>query len=437
MQNFTRNTLIWTMGLLAGVMLALGYSVHADRQSGTNGSIPLEDIRSLSEVFGKIKDNYVEDVPDKDLLENAIRGMLGGLDPHSTYLDKSAFQELRVGTSGEFGGLGIVVGMEDGFVKVISPIDDTPAQRAGIKAGDLIIRLDDKPVKGMGLDDAVKRMRGKPGTKIDLVIVREGQEKPLNFTVTRDKIRVKSVRARTLEKGFGYVRISQFQERSSNDMRKAINDLKKENDGALKGLILDLRNNPGGLLDAAVEISDTFLTKGNIVSVKGRDERSEIRHAATPNDLLKNAPLVVLVNGGSASASEIVAGALQDHKRAIIMGEKSFGKGSVQTVVPLGNNTAIKLTTARYYTPSGRSIQAKGIEPDIVLDNLKLTENKQDDLKPIKEIDLEGHLENDNEKSAKKDGKDAKAKRISLANEDYALYEALNILKGLYLLSNR
>jgi carboxyl-terminal processing protease len=437
MQNFTRNTLIWTMGLLAGVMLALGYSVHADRQSGSNGSIPLEDIRSLSEVFGKIKDNYVEDVPDKDLLENAIRGMLGGLDPHSTYLDKSAFQELRVGTSGEFGGLGIVVGMEDGFVKVISPIDDTPAQRAGIKAGDLIIRLDDKPVKGMGLDDAVKRMRGKPGTKIDLVIVREGQEKPLNFTVTRDKIRVKSVRARTLEKGFGYVRVSQFQERSSNDMRKAINDLKKENGGTLKGLILDLRNNPGGLLDAAVEISDTFLTKGNIVSVKGRDERSEIRHAATPNDLLKDAPLVVLVNGGSASASEIVAGALQDHKRAIIMGEKSFGKGSVQTVVPLGNNTAIKLTTARYYTPSGRSIQAKGIEPDIVLDNLKLSENKQDDLKPIKEIDLEGHLESDNESAAKKDGKDAKAKRISLANEDYALYEALNILKGLYLLSNR
>jgi carboxyl-terminal processing protease len=437
MQNFTRNTLIWTMGLLAGVMLALGYSVHADRQSGANGSIPLEDIRSLSEVFGKIKDNYVEDVPDKDLLENAIRGMLSGLDPHSTYLDKSAFQELRVGTTGEFGGLGIVVGMEDGFVKVISPIDDTPAERAGIKAGDLIIRLDDKPVKGMSLDDAVKRMRGKPGTKIDLVIVREGQEKPLNFSVVRDKIRVKSVRSRTLDPGFGYVRISQFQERTSSDMRKAINELKKENNGALKGLILDLRNNPGGLLDAAVEVSDTFLTKGNIVSVKGRDIRNEIRHTATPNDLLKDAPLVVLVNGGSASASEIVAGALQDHKRAIIMGEKSFGKGSVQTVVPLGNNTAIKLTTARYYTPSGRSIQAKGIEPDIVLDNLKLTENKQDDLKPIKEVDLEGHLENGDESGGKKDGKDAKAKRMSLANEDYALYEALNILKGLYLLSNR
>ena len=437
MQNFTRNTLIWTMGLLAGVMLALGYSVHADKQTKTNGSIPLEDIRSLSEVFGKIKDNYVEDVSDKELLENAIRGMLSGLDPHSTYLDKSAFQELRVGTTGEFGGLGIVVGMEDGFVKVISPIDETPAQRAGIRAGDLIIRLDEKPVKGMSLDDAVKRMRGKPGTKIELVIVREGEEKPLNFSVVRDKIRVKSIKHRTLEKGFGYLRISQFQERSSADMRKAISNLKKENGGTLKGLILDLRNNPGGLLDAAVEVSDTFLTKGNIVSVKGRDNRSEVKHTATPNDMLKGAPMVVLVNGGSASASEIVAGALQDHKRAIIMGEKSFGKGSVQTVVPLGNNTAIKLTTARYYTPSGRSIQAKGIEPDIVLDDLKLAENKKTDLKPIKEADLEGHLENDKDKSARKDAKDAKSQRISLANEDYALYEALNILKGLHLLSQQ
>jgi len=437
MQNFTRNTLIWTLGLLAGVMLALGYSVHADKQSHPNGSIPLEDIRSLSEVFGKIKDNYVEEVSDKELLENAIRGMLSGLDPHSTYLDKSAFQELRVGTTGEFGGLGIVVGMEDGFVKVISPIDDTPAQRAGIKAGDLIIRLDEKPVKGMSLDDAVKMMRGKPGTKIGLVIVREGEEKPLNFTVVRDKIRVKSIKARTLENGFGYLRITQFQERSSADMRKAIDNLKKENGGSLKGLILDLRNNPGGLLDAAVEVSDTFITKGNIVSVKGRDDSSEIKHTATPSDLLKGAPMVVLVNGGSASASEIVAGALQDHKRAIIMGEKSFGKGSVQTVVPLGNNTAIKLTTARYYTPSGRSIQAKGIEPDIVLDDLKLAENKQSDIKPIKEVDLAGHLENDNEKSGKKDTRDAKEKRISLANEDYALYEALNILKGLYLLSTK
>jgi len=438
MKNFTQNTLIWSLGLLAGVMLALGYSVHAGKQQASNqASIPLEDIRSLSEVFGKIKDNYVEEVTDKDLLENAIRGMLSGLDPHSTYLDKDAFQDLRVGTSGEFGGLGIVVGMEDGFVKVISPIDDTPAQRAGIKAGDLIIRLDKKPVKGMSLDDAVKIMRGKPGSKIDLLVVREGLEKPLSVSVVRDKIRVKSVKQKVLEKGFGYVRVSQFQERSSADLRKAINKLKKESGGKLKGLVLDLRNNPGGLLTAAVEISDIFLTKGKIVSVKGRDDDSEQSHTATPSDMLKGAPIVVLVNGGSASASEIVAGALQDHKRAIIMGSKSFGKGSVQTVVPLGNNTAIKLTTARYYTPSGRSIQAKGIEPDIVLEELTVAAKKEKGIKPIKEADLEGHLENGEKKASESEPKEDKAKSTSLANEDYALYEALNLLKGLYLLSER
>lgn len=439
MKNFTQNTLIWSLGLLAGIMLALGYSVHAGKQqSNGTASIPLEDIRSLSEVFGKIKDNYVEEVTDKSLLENAIRGMLSGLDPHSTYLDKDAFQDLRVGTSGEFGGLGIVVGMEDGFVKVISPIDDTPAQRAGIKAGDLIIRLDKKPVKGMSLDDAVKLMRGKPGSKIDLLVVREGLEKPLNVAVVRDKIRVKSVKQRMLEDGFGYVRVTQFQERSSADLRKAISKLKKESGGKLKGLVFDLRNNPGGLLTAAVEISDIFLTKGKIVSVKGRDSNNEQSHAATPDDMLKGAPVVVLINGGSASASEIVAGALQDQKRAIIMGSKSFGKGSVQTVVPLGNNTAIKLTTARYYTPSGRSIQAKGIEPDIVLEELTVAAKKEKGIKPIKEADLEGHLENGDKKKEVTTGlKDDKEKHISLANEDYALYEALNILKGMSFLSER
>lgn len=437
MNNFTRNALIGALGMLMGVMLALGVGVHAEREGKEERSIPLEDIRSLSEVFGKIKENYVEEVTDKTLLENAIRGMLSGLDPHSTYLDKEAFQELRVGTTGEFGGLGIVVGMEDGFVKVISPIDDTPAQRAGIKTGDLIIRLDSKPVKGMSLDEAVKLMRGKPGTTIDLLVVREGEEKPLPFTLTRDKIRVKSVKSRTLEEGFGYVRISQFQERTAADMRKAISQLKEESKGKLKGMILDLRNNPGGLLDSAVDVSDTFLTEGKIVSVRGRDGANESTHSATPGDMLKGAPMIVLVNGGSASASEIVSGALQDNKRAIVMGNKTFGKGSVQTVVPLGNNTAIKLTTARYYTPSGRSIQAKGIEPDIALDNLKVAETKPESAVAIKEADLEGHLMND--KDDKKDDKkgEDKQKRVSLANEDYALYEALNMLKGLALLSER
>jgi carboxyl-terminal processing protease len=437
MNNFTRNTLILSTGLIAGIMLAIGIGVRAERDNSQVQSIPVEDIRSLTEVFGKIKDNYVEEVSDKVLLENAIRGMLTGLDPHSTYLDKEAFQELRVGTTGEFGGLGIVVGMEDGFVKVISPIDDTPAQRAGIKAGDLIIRLDDKPVKGMSLDDAVKIMRGRPGTSIDLLIVRGGQDKPLSFKVTRDKIRVQSVKNKTLEEGFGYVRVTQFQERSSSDLKKQISKLKKENDGKLKGIVLDLRNNPGGLLDAAVEISDIFITKGRIVSVKGRDSENEVVHSANPDDMLNGAPIVVLVNGGSASASEIVAGALQDHKRAIIMGTKTFGKGSVQTVVPLGNNTAIKLTTARYYTPSGRSIQAKGIDPDIVVRNLKVSSNGEEAIGQVKEADLQGHLQNgdEGEESGTESDSGKGGKEKSLANEDYALYEALNLLKGLTLLN--
>jgi carboxyl-terminal processing protease len=437
MSNFLRNTLIGTLGMLMGVMLALGVGVHAERgTANTDRTIPMQDIRALSEVFGKIKENYVEPVKDKTLLDNAIRGMLAGLDPHSTYLDKEAFQELRVGTTGEFGGLGIVVGMEDGFVKVISPIDDTPAQRAGIKTGDLIIRLDNKPVKGMSLDDAVKLMRGKPGTSIQLLVVRVGQEKPLTFTLTRDRIRVQSVKSRTLEDGYGYIRISQFQERTSADMRKAITKLKKENKGKLKGLILDLRNNPGGLLDAAVDVADTFITSGTIVSVRGRNSENDVTHTATPNDMLKGAPMIVLVNGGSASASEIVSGALQDQKRAIIMGSKTFGKGSVQTVVPLGNDTAIKLTTARYYTPSGRSIQAEGIEPDIKLDDLKLSENKQQGTAPIKEADLEGHLANDKDtKPVVK--KDDKKERVDLAKEDYALYEALHVLQGMAFLGQR
>ncbi|MDH5408650.1 MAG: S41 family peptidase [Gammaproteobacteria bacterium] len=432
MNSFTRKFLLVFAGLVLGVMIGVGQSVSAKRAN----TLPLEDIRTLSEVFGKIKDNYVEDIPDKTLLENAIRGMLTGLDPHSSYLDQSSFKELRVGTSGEFGGLGIVVGMQDGFVKVISPIDDTPAQKAGIKAGDLIIRLGDTPVKGMSLDEAVKIMRGKPGTEIKLMIVREGEDKPLEIPVKRDKIRVKSVRSKELDKGYGYVRISQFQQRTTKDLRKAISKLTKDNKGKLKGLVLDLRNNPGGLLDSAVTVSDTFLTKGGIVSVKGRTKSDQLSHKATPLDMTKGAPIVVLVNAGSASASEIVAGALQDHKRAVIMGEKTFGKGSVQTVVPLGNQTAIKLTTARYYTPLGRSIQAKGIEPDIVLDNLKVSENGKN-FDRIKEADLKKHLENDTDKKSKEnDAKNARNARINLAKEDYALYEALNLLKGLHLLNS-
>ena len=433
----TRNSLILGFGLILGVMLAVGQGVLAERENSrhTAQSIPLDDIRSLSEVFGKIKQNYVEEVKDKDLLENAIRGLLSGLDPHSAYLDKKAFTDLREGTSGEFGGLGIVVGMEDGFVKVISPIDDTPAEKAGVKSGDLVIRLDDKNVKGMSLEDAVNIMRGKPDTDILLTIVRTGETKPLKIKITRDIIKVQSVRSKTLDKGFGYIRVSAFQERTGSDLRKAISKLKKENNKKLKGLVLDLRNNPGGLLTAAIEVSDAFLETGVVVSIKGRDQANNLAHSAKGMDLINEAPIVVLINGGSASASEIVAGALQDHKRAIIMGSQSFGKASVQTVVPLGNGSALKLTTARYYTPNGTSIQAKGITPDIELDDLKVSKREDNGFKQTKEKDLTGHLANgdaEDENSNKKDSKDTNSK-LELANEDYALYEALNLLKGINL----
>ena len=442
MKSMTRNTLILGLGLMLGVMLAIGQGVLADKRGAQYSveSIPLEDIRSLSEVFGKIKQNYVEDVEDKVLLENAIRGLLSGLDPHSAYLDKKAFTDLREGTSGEFGGLGIVVGMEEGFVKVISPIDETPADRAGVKSGDLIIRLDDKNVKGMSLEDAVKIMRGKPKTDILLTIVREGADKPLKIKITRAIIKVQSVRSKTLEKGFGYIRVSAFQERTGSDLRKAISKLKRDNNKKnLKGLVLDLRNNPGGLLSAAVEVSDAFLEQGVVVSIKGRDESNTMTHSAKGMDLINEAPIIVLINGGSASASEIVAGALQDHKRAIIMGTQSFGKASVQTVVPLGNGSALKLTTARYYTPNGTSIQAKGITPDIVLDDVKVSEKDDNGFKRTKEKDLAGHLSNgdgeEEESTGKKDSKD-KDSKLTLAKEDYALYEALNLLKGISLVKS-
>ncbi len=427
------------LGLALGVALSLGHGVFAKRE--TQLSVPLEELRTFTDVYTRIKNDYVVEVDDKVLLENAIRGMLSGLDPHSSYLNEEEFRELQIGTTGEFGGLGIEVGMEDGFVKVISPIDDTPAQRAGVKAGDLIIRLDDRPVKGLTLNEAVKVMRGKKGTDITLTIVREGAEKPITITITRDVIRVKSVKSRLLEPGFGYVRITNFQSQTTRSLIDATEKLKSENKGSLKGLVLDLRNNPGGVLTGAVGVSDAFLDKGLIVYTEGRVEDSVLRYSATKGDVLKGAPLVVLINNGSASASEIVAGALQDHKRAIIMGSKSFGKGSVQTILPLKENSALKLTTARYFTPSGTSIQAEGISPDIVLDNLRVAEAKQDDFAPLKESDLARHLENGNAKEknnnkakAKADDKDSNS---SLASQDYQLSEALNLLKGIALLTHK
>ncbi|MBT8446444.1 MAG: S41 family peptidase, partial [Gammaproteobacteria bacterium] len=354
--------------------------------------LPLNELRVFTEVFAKIKRDYVEEVDDRELLEDAIRGMLAGLDPHSSYLDEDAYQGLQEGTTGEFGGLGIEVGTEDGFIKVITPIDDTPAARAGIQAGDLIIRLDDTPVKGLNLEQAIERMRGKAGTEITLGIIREGVDGPLDVTLVRDKIKIRSVRSRMLEPGFGYIRVSNFQAPTGNDFRRHLKDLMA--DGELQGLVVDLRNNPGGVLGAAVSISDTFLADGLIVYTGGRAKDAELEFKAKPPDMLQGAPLIVLVNEGSASASEIVAGALQDRGRAVIMGRKTFGKGSVQTILPMNNESALKLTTARYYTPSGRSIQADGVTPDIVVDKLQLADRDSRGDRAVREAHLAGHLEN-------------------------------------------
>ena len=415
------------IGLLLGVILAPGWAENKQTPGGAV-NIPFEGLKTFSEVYGRIQQDYVEPVTDDELLEDAIRGMLSGLDPHSAYLDQEQYNELKVGTTGQFGGLGIEVGMENGFVKVIAPIDDTPAFHAGVKAGDLIIRLDEKPVKGMSLSDAVKMMRGEPGSPIVLTVVREGVEQPIKITIVRDIIKIKSVKSRILEDGYGYLRITSFQSKTGDNMVEAIDEMKKK--GALKGLVLDLRNNPGGVLNAAVAVSDAFLESGLIVYTDGRVEDAKMRFSATPHDIIGGAPIVVLINGGSASASEIVAGALQDHKRAVIMGEKTFGKGSVQTILPISNGGAVKLTTARYYTPSGRSIQAEGITPDVEISRVKLELAARSEFAPIKEADLNGHLSNDKKGREPKD-KDAEKLDEPLALQDYPLNEALNLLKGI------
>jgi carboxyl-terminal processing protease len=386
-------------------------------------TLPLDELRLFTEVFQRIKSSYVEPIDDAQLLEDALRGMIAGLDPHSAYLEPTEFENLQAHTSGEFGGLGIEVGIDEGFVRVITPIDDTPAQRAGVKAGDLITKLDDHAVQGMDLNEAVELMRGKPGSKIILTIVREGEEKPLEIEVVRDVIQVASVKSRMLNDNIAYVRVSQFQVDSGREVNKHLKRLMKND---LKGVVLDLRNNPGGVLQAAVDIGDTFLSEGLIVYTKGRMSDTEQKFSATSDTLVPELPMVVLINGGSASASEIVAGALQDQERAIIMGMPSFGKGSVQTVLPLTKERALKLTTARYYTPAGRSIQAQGIKPDIEVKDAEIT-FRSDRPEFLKESDLSGHLENgDDEKS-----EGANSKADNLATRDYQLYEALNLLKAL------
>ena len=394
------------LGVSLGVMISLNFSAVAQREA--LGPLPVEELRAFTEVFGRIKNDYVDPVEDKKLITEAITGMLAGLDPHSAYLDQDEFRELQVGTQGEFGGLGIEVGMEDGFVKVISPIDDSPASHAGIKAGDLIVKFDESSVKGMTLNDAVKRMRGKPNTPITLTIVRKGESKPIVVTLTRALIKLQSVKSKLFEPGYAYFRVTQFQEHTGETLANAIQTVFKQNRGPMRGIVLDLRNDPGGLLNDAVAVSAAFLPKSLlVVYTDGRTEDAKMYLTASPENYLlggvkkdylanlppaiKNVPMVVLVNSGSASASEIVAGALQDHKRAVIMGTQTFGKGSVQTILPLGNGTAIKLTTARYYTPNGRSIQAKGIVPDIALDD----GTSSDANLKLREADLIKHLTND------------------------------------------
>ncbi len=420
--------LVIAIALLGSVSLA---TAQDESELVEEGRLPLDELRSFADVFNHIRLSYVDEIDDKTLLENAIRGMLSGLDPHSTYLDKKSFDDLQVSTTGEFGGLGLEVGMENGFVKVIAPIDDTPAQKAGIESGDLIIKLDGKPVKGMSLNDAVNEMRGKKDSEIELTIVREGLRQPFDIILKRNIIKVVSVRSKTLEDGYGYIRIAQFQSKTGSEFRKAINKLQESNE-EIKGLVLDLRNNPGGILQASVEVVDALIDEGLIVYTEGRHENSRFEYSATPIDHSNGTPLVVLINGGSASASEIVAGALQDHRRAIIMGTDSFGKGSVQTVVPLSKDHAIKLTTARYYTPNGRSIQAQGIVPDITVERAKIEAIKARG--GITEADLQGHLSSSNGDESDSKKRENKNKETQF-NSDNQLYEALNLLKGLHILS--
>lgn len=449
-----RSVSLISIGVVAGVLASLGISAYAVRES--KSPIPLEEIRQFTDVFGAVKSNYVEAVDDKKLMHEAISGMLSGLDPHSAYLDASAFKDLQEGTQGEFGGLGLEVGADESGVKVIAPIDDTPAARAGIKSGDLIIKIDDKLTRGMSLSDAVKLMRGKPKTPIVLTVARKDVGQPLEIKLMRDVIKVQSVKSKMVEPGYGYVRIAQFQERTGEDLAKHLVELNKAS--PLKGLVLDLRNDPGGLLNSAVGVSAAFLPpKSLVVSTDGRTPDAKRKFIAAPEDYLrtrgddaiaklpaitKSVPIVVLVNGASASASEIVAGALQDHKRATVIGTQTFGKGSVQTIIPLrmdgDSPSAIKLTTARYFTPSGRSIQAKGIEPNLVVED---TPEGNFASFRVREADLANHLEDKKVETAPKAEDKSEAtpaekapapqRRYEFGSpEDFQLQQALNHLKG-------
>ncbi len=454
MSSKLKNFSLIGLGLVAGIAGSMQFDALAQKNAGT--PLPVEELRQLADVFGLIKSDYVEVVEDKKLLTEAISGMVASLDPHSAYLDKKAFKELREGTQGKFVGLGIEVGMEDGYVKVISPIEDSPAYKAGLKAGDLITRLDSTPVKGMTLDEAVKRMRGEPNTKIILTVARKDEDKPLLIAITRQEIRVQSVKGKIVEPGYGWVRVSQFQEPTVEDLAKKIAALYAQEPN-MKGLVLDLRNDPGGVLPGAIGVSAAFLPKDvTIVSTNGQLPDSKANYLARRDfystragsdplarlpEQVKKVKLVVLVNSGSASASEIVAGALQDYKRAAIMGTQTFGKGSVQTIRQISSDTAVKLTTARYYTPLGRSIQARGIVPDLLVDEYADGDGLNG--MRVREADLQKHLSNDRDKESEANVVDEleEQKRIAAmekkrkplefgSKEDFQLAQALNHLRG-------
>jgi carboxyl-terminal processing protease len=421
-----------TTALVIGIAVGLTTGVQANNET----SLPIDQVRLMSQVLERIKQSYVEEVTDEELLEAAIEGMLTGLDPHSDYLTPEDFEDLRESTSGEFGGLGIEITLDEtGFVRVVSPIDDTPAYQAGMQSGDLITQIDDSPVKGMTISDAVNLMRGEPGTDIELTVLREGETGPLTLNITRDIIKITSIRHRMLEPDFGYIRISAFQERTGDDFKNAIKELNAETENGLKGLVLDLRNNPGGVLQASVAVVDALIDEGLIVYTEGRISNSDSRFVAHSDDPSNGVNLVVLINGGSASASEIVAGAIQDHKRGLILGTRSFGKGSVQTILPLNQDHALKLTTARYFTPSGRSIQAQGIEPDIIVKQGSLTQSENSLF--FKEADLAGALENPNGDAEENEVNTEETEEVEaqLAEEDYQLYQALTVLKGISILN--
>ncbi len=472
--KFEKFTLI-ACGAIIGVLISLNLPVFADKAEKNN--LPIDELRTFAEVFGKIKSDYVEPVEDKKLINEALNGMLTGLDPHSSFLNTEDFKDLNQATQGEFGGLGIEVGMEDGFVKVISPIEDSPAYKAGLKSGDLIMKLDETSTKGLSLNDSVKKMRGKPGTSIVLTVLRKGEAKPLTFKLVRAIVKSQSVKGKIVEPNYAYVRVAQFQEHTGEDLAKFLKNLRQQNKAPLKGILLDLRNNPGGLLNAAVGVSAAFLPKGDlVVYTEGRAQDSKMQLTATPENYLKGGgkddylkdfpedirttPMAVLVNNGSASASEIVAGALQDHKRALIIGMQSFGKGSVQSILPMNNGTAIKMTTARYFTPKGRSIQAKGIVPDIIVDD------GSDPTFMTKEADLTNHLSNPKDADANVAPKDKDSKPLAPpvkkpeeekekekekkktsdtpsgpiepgSKADKQFQEAMNILKGLQIIQNK